>query len=184
MKVNAKTVALWSRILQRRPNSRLILKSGLDPETDLRLRRWFAEHGIEHSRVELVGKLSRVGYYQLHNHIDIGLDPFPYNGCVTTCDSLSMGVPVLALAGNSCCSRQGVSLLSNIGMSDWIAATEEEYVALAVHWTNDLARLQTIRAGLGTRVRQSPIGDGQRFTRNLEAAYRGMWQQWCGVAGL
>jgi predicted O-linked N-acetylglucosamine transferase (SPINDLY family) len=182
LKLNPKVVALWARILHSMPDSRLMLKTGLGPETNRILCRWFAEYGIDSERLDLIGKLPGTHQYlELYNRIDIGLDPFPYNGCVTTCDSFRMGVPVVSLAGSTCCSRQGVSLLSNLGMADWIAATEEEYVTIAARWAWDLDGLQAIRSGLRERLRLSAICDAPRFARNLEAAYRWMWQQWCAA---
>jgi protein O-GlcNAc transferase len=178
-KLNARALALWSRILHCVPGSRLMLRAEIGPETDQKLSRFLAEHRIIGSRLELIGSQPRQAYLELYNRIDIALDPFPYNGGVTTCDALWMGVPVIGLAGNSYVSRQGVSLLSNLGMADWIAATEDEYVMKSKARANDLVRLQEIRSGLRQRVQLSAIGDGARFTRQLEDAYRSMWRHWC-----
>jgi predicted O-linked N-acetylglucosamine transferase (SPINDLY family) len=178
-KVTPQAVALWGRLLQSVPGARLLLLAGAGGRTDQRLRDQFRECGIDGDRLQLVGRLPRDGYLALYQQIDIVLDSFPYNGGVTSCDALWMGVPVITLAGNSYVSRQGVSLLSNLDLHDWIAATPEEYVAVAVRWANDVEGLGRLRSGLRERMRASPVCDGERFTRRLEEAYRDMWRRWC-----
>jgi predicted O-linked N-acetylglucosamine transferase (SPINDLY family) len=115
----------------------------------------------------------------MYNEMDIALDTFPYNGTTTTCDALWMGVPVIALAGQTHVSRVGVSLLSNIGLSETIAATTDEYISLAVALARDRDRLKTLRLGLRERMKTSPLMDADKFARDVEAAYRQMWRTWC-----
>ena len=44
--------------------------------------------------------------------------------------------------------------------------------------TSDLSALEQTRASLPARV-SGTLGDVDGFVRRLEAAYRGMWRQWC-----
>jgi predicted O-linked N-acetylglucosamine transferase (SPINDLY family) len=109
----------------------------------------------------------------------MALDPFPYPGITTSVENLWMGVPVLTLAGKSFLSRQGVGLLMNVGLSEWIAVDATDYVARAVSHAGDLQRLASIRSGLRSRALSSPIFDAARFAHHFAAALRGMWQEWC-----
>jgi protein O-GlcNAc transferase len=129
-------------------------------------------------RLELVGKLAFGKYLRLYQRIDLGLDPFPYNGMTTTCDALWMGVPVLTLPGEMPASRAGLSLLSNIGLGELVTHSEEDYVRMAVELAGDLPRLADLRTALRSRMLASPLMDALRFARNVEAAYRSMWQAW------
>jgi predicted O-linked N-acetylglucosamine transferase (SPINDLY family) len=115
----------------------------------------------------------------MYRQIDIGLDPFPYNGITTTCDALWMGVPVLTFPGERPASRAGLSILSNIGLTDLIANSADEYVQLAQRMCADPARLATLRRSLRGRMQASPMMDAARFARNMETAYRQMWRGWC-----
>ena len=90
-----------------------------------------------------------------------------------------MGVPVLTLAGERFPSRQGVSLLMNAGLPEWIAADADDYVARAVAHAGDLQRLAALRNGLRPQVLASPVFDAARFAGHFEAALRGMWLEWC-----
>ena len=115
----------------------------------------------------------------LYNRIDIALDPFPCNGGTTSLDTVWMGVPFVTLAGRHFTSRMGVTILTNAGLPELIAQSEEEYLAIAAALAQDAPRLQQVRAGLRQRVQHSPLMDAPRFTAHLEHAYRNMWQTWC-----
>jgi len=91
-----------------------------------------------------------------------------------------MGVPVITLAGTTSVSRSTASVLSELGLAEWIASTPEEYVRLAVEFARDPSAVYALRSSLRERMRASPLMDEARFTRDLEAAYRGMWRAWCG----
>ena len=94
-------------------------------------------------------------------------------------DSLWMGVPVITLAGRTGVGRGGVSILSNVGLPELIAATPDEYVALAVELASDRPRLQALRGSLRERMRSSPLMDAKGYAADVEAAFRGMWTTWC-----
>jgi predicted O-linked N-acetylglucosamine transferase (SPINDLY family) len=178
-KVTPQSIALWARLLRAVPDSCLLLLTGAGSQTDQRLLEQFRSSGIDGERLQLLGRLPRDRYLEVYQRIDIVLDPFPYNGGVTTCDAFWMGVPVITLSGDTYVSRQGVSLLSNLDLRDWIAETPEDYVALGVRRAQDLEELGRLRSGLRQRMRRSPLCDGKRFTRRLEEAYRLMWRRWC-----
>jgi predicted O-linked N-acetylglucosamine transferase (SPINDLY family) len=86
---------------------------------------------------------------------------------------------VLTLRGDRFIARVGESLLNSVGLPDWVAADEDEYVAKAVAMAADLPRLAAVRAGLRAQMAASPLCDAPRFARNFEAALRGMWEHWC-----
>jgi hypothetical protein len=95
------------------------------------------------------------------------------------CATVRVGVPVVSLAGPSAVSRGGLSILSNVGLPELVAATETDYVRIAVELARNLPRLAALRATLRERLQTSPLMDGPRFARHVEAAYRQMWRRWC-----
>jgi predicted O-linked N-acetylglucosamine transferase (SPINDLY family) len=167
------------------PGSRLLLKTTQLGESSVRqdVTQQFARHGITASRLMLEPHVARSDYLKPFNRVDIALDPFPYPGITTSVECLWMGVPFITLAGKSFMSRQGVGLLNNAGLADWIASDEDEYVKLAARRAGDLPSLQKVRQELRARVRVSPIFDAQSFARNFESAMRGMWHAWCDRQG-
>jgi predicted O-linked N-acetylglucosamine transferase (SPINDLY family) len=176
-KLTNEVLALWARILKGVPNARLKLLTNAPGQSNERVWQEFEKRGVDRARVSIVDRLPREQYLELHNTVDIGLDPFPYNGAVTSCDALWMGVPVMTLAGATYVARQGVSVLLNLGLADLIAASAQEYVEIAIQLAGDLERLADLRRELRDRMNASAIMDGRRFARNLESAYRRMWQE-------
>ena len=181
-KVTPDVVATWARVLDGAPTSRLLIKSRplADAETHKRYVEMFDAHGIDAERVELIPRIPlRYGHLGAYGRVDIGLDPFPYNGTTTTCEALWMGVPVITLSGDRHAGRVGASILNRVGLGDLVAETREAYVETAVALANDLNRLSTLRNGLRDRVRQLPLCDADAFARDVEAAYREMWRRVC-----
>jgi protein O-GlcNAc transferase len=181
-KVNDDVLSLWADVLRRVPRSRLIL---LSKRGKHRARRvdFLAEHGIAASRLEFVDHQPRVDYLRTYHRIDLGLDTFPYNGHTTSLDSFWMGVPVVTLVGATVVGRAGWSQLSNLKLTEFAADSRERFVELTVNLAQDLSRLSDLRATLRTRMENSPLMDGNRFARGVEAAFRRMWERWCQHAG-
>jgi predicted O-linked N-acetylglucosamine transferase (SPINDLY family) len=176
-KVSLKTLAAWSRLLEAVPRSRLLLHAYAGSHRD-RGRAFFAERGIVAERVVFVDLLPLPEYFRVYQSIDMALDPFPYGGGTTTCDALWMGVPVVTLAGQTAVGRGGLSILSNLGLPELVSYDPDQYVRIAAELAQDLPRLSALRATLRDRMQASPLMDAPRFARNVEAAYRAMWNRW------
>lgn len=180
-KVTPQVIALWAKVLEAVPGARLLLKTKAldDPDAQAWYRERTAAAGIAPERLMLAGGAPHAELLAAYGEVDITLDPFPYSGGLTTLESLWMGVPVVTLSGETFAGRHSTSHLMNIGLTELIAATPQDYVAIAAGLANDRDRLAGLRAGLRARLAASPICDAERHTRNLEAAYRGMWRAWC-----
>ncbi|MGE3480769.1 MAG: tetratricopeptide repeat protein, partial [Gammaproteobacteria bacterium] len=178
-KVSPETLRLWCEILNASPASRLVMTSVPEGEARSRLRDRFAAEGIAPERVELYGKLPYAEYRELLGRVDIALDPYPYNGTTTTCDTLWRGIPVVSLRGEASVSRAGYALLKAVGLEGLAARDAEGYVRTAVELAHDAGRRAELRAGLRARMESSVLRDEAGFTRELEAAYRAMWRAWC-----
>ena len=169
---------VWARIMRSDVTSRLVIKDHLlqDASIQTRLLEHFAALGITSDRIDLIGQTSREEHLAAYRLIDIGLDPFPQGGGVSTWETLHMGVPVVTRLGNGMTSRHGGSILSAIDMGDWIATDDDQYVDIALRSTPD--RLRAIRNELPDLIgrRCSPAA----YTRAVEAAYRAMWEKYCG----
>ncbi|MDB5408001.1 MAG: repeat-containing protein [Rhodospirillales bacterium] len=178
-KVTPEVVRCWAAILGAVPGSRLILKSHsfADAGTSERYRGLFAASGIAAERLDLLPRiLATDGHLAAYHRIDIGLDPFPYNGTTTSCEALWMGVPVMTLAGTRHAGRVGASLLSRLGLDALVATDEAEYVATAARLAGDLPGLAALRGGLRERMRRSKLCDAAGFAREMEGAFLRMWQ--------
>jgi predicted O-linked N-acetylglucosamine transferase (SPINDLY family) len=183
-KITSEVVAAWAKILHQVPDARILLKyRGLDSVTSAsHFRQRFADQGIARERVLIEGWSAYNDMLARYNQVDVALDSFPYNGGLTTCDALWMGVPVVTCPGQTFASRHGLSHLSNVGLTETIAEDLVDYVRVAVRLANDLPHLAELRAGLRPQVAASRLCDGPRFAANLLAVLRGVWREWCGTA--
>jgi predicted O-linked N-acetylglucosamine transferase (SPINDLY family) len=180
-KVTREVVAVWARILHAVPTARLLMMTKGGGSVHDFYHEEFARHGIPPARLDLRARIPFQEYLALHGEVDIALDPFPYTGGTTTCHCLWMGVPVLTLPGQRAFSRSSAGILATLGLTDWVADSEDGYVAIAAAKAADVAGLQALRADLRRRMQDSPLTDAGVFTRGLEACYKDMWRAWCAT---
>jgi len=131
---------------------------------------------VPQERLRFIGGLPLESHFDVFREVDISLDTLPYNGVITTLESLWMGVPVVTLAGRSHIFRSGVSLLGTAGFPGWIADSPEEYVKIAVKMASDRPALTRLRGTLRKRMEDSPLTAAGAYTGDLETAYRQMWE--------
>jgi predicted O-linked N-acetylglucosamine transferase (SPINDLY family) len=176
-KISDQTVMLWSRVLHAVAHSRLFIKAqnlDLGHARESIVAR-FAAHGVDASRLILEDRSPRAEYLAAYRRVDIGLSPFSYPGRTTTAEGMIMGVPVLCLRGERFLSHICESMLHAAGLPDWIAQSEDDYVAKATQFAADASQLQALRSGLRAQVVASPLCDAPRFAKHLEDALHGMW---------
>lgn len=184
VKLNSAVIALWSRVLKQTPGSRLLLfRDMLRGNAGEWIRMEFARHGIAGSRLDLRHELpDKEAYLSVYRSIDIGLDPFPWNGHVTTCEALWMGVPVITMRGPAHRGRLAASVLHQVGLDELVAESEEDYLRIAAGLADDQKRLSLLRDGMRKRVAESPLCDAAVFAASVEKVYRECWSRWCVTA--
>ena len=182
-KLSPQVLDAWAQILRSVPMSRIVLKAAAlaDDSVCQQFLEHFAARGIVSARVDLRGASAHHEMLEEYGDMDIALDPFPFNGGMTTLEALWMGVPVVTLEGNTVVSRQSYSALANIGLAGELAFPNvDSYTAGAVALATDPVRLTALRTQIRPRMKASPLCQPEQFTRDLEALYRRMWQTWCG----
>jgi len=180
VRLNEEVIATWSEIVAAVPNSRLVLNTVafLDEEVCRRYRDIFARHGIEAGRVDFVFTQPQPKTWTAYADIDIALDPFPHNGGTTTIEAAWLGVPSVCLSTRPSVGCFGATIMGSLGLSDWVASSREQYVAMAVARANDIAALAALRAGLRTRMAASPLCDAPGLALELERVYTRLWQRY------
>jgi len=170
-KLTPRTLALWARVLQAVPDSRLLLKApSFKDEGAVRMfsdvcrrrvwtcRAWNSRSG---------GLTDMMAEYA---DVDIALDPVPYNGGTTSLQAMWMGVPVLTLHGQHFVSRMGASFMQAGGLPEWVARDDDDYVAIAQRMAADRQALLRLKSGLRARLQALPAWDAVAHTRAVEAA--------------
>lgn len=176
-KISDQCLETWAKILQTIPGTRIVLLAGQSQAGAKRLGDRFTQFGIFRDRVELTFRLPKQQYFETFQLFDLALDPFPYNGGVSTGDALWMGVPVLTMAGQSYVSRQGAMVMQSIGLPQFVPDSPAQLIDIAREWVGRRAELAEIRKGLRERMMASPITDAVRYVRNLETALRNAWRE-------
>ena len=184
-KLNKELWRATAEILRETCGSRLLVHNGakdLDgPESDIRrdITSILKELGVAADRVDFAGRRDIRDHLTTVAGVDIALDTFPYSGHTTTGDALWMGVPVVTYAGATHASRVSCSLLSRVGMSEWVGTSIQEYIEIAISRSRDIRSLALTRASLRERMAESSICRPEIVIREMETGYRWMWAQWC-----
>lgn len=183
-KISDDAIRVWSRIMCEVPGSRIVVKHTLldDPLVRDGLIARFVAQGIAEELVTCLGSSPRHEHLRAFAEIDISLDTFPQNGGVSTWESLYAGVPVVAKLGKGASSRAGGSIVSAAGLEDWVAGDDDGYVEIARRFALQPSYLAKLRADLPARIAASRAGNVEIFTREVEAAYRGFWRDYCASA--
>ena len=178
-KISASARRLWAQILAEVPDSRLLIVGVARGRTQDDLLRDLTGAGVSRERIRCVPYASLEEYLRLFGEVDIALDSLPFSGGTTSCDTLWMGVPIVTVPGFRSVSRSASSVVSNVGLTEWIASSPADYVRRAVRFAGARELLAELRSSLRQRMAASPLMDEERFVRDLEQAYREMWRRWC-----
>lgn len=174
IKINDDVLAVWRRILDRVPESRIVFKGDEYREALLQQRIQTALGG----RAEFWPRTQQLEHFAAFRHTDLVLDPWPQTGGITTCEALHMGVPSVTWMGPRTIQRAAASILDAVGFHQGIATSADAYVDRAV----DLVTTQ--RAWLGTqrplwreRLRTSRVCS--HYVPAVEQVYRDLWRAAC-----
>ncbi len=176
LRLNAAVIALWARVLKAAPASRIIIyNSGITNGVRTKIHALFAANGIDAARIDIRNNHQgnyKETYLTIYQEIDLALDTFPWSGHTTSCEGLTMGVPIVTLRGDRHAGRMVASVLTYIGLKEFIAENPDEYVVIAAKMAADPAYLAQLRSTMRERMLNSPLCDGPAFTAGVEEAYR------------
>ncbi|GDX97948.1 hypothetical protein LBMAG48_03520 [Phycisphaerae bacterium] len=181
-KLNDQTLELWSRVLANVPRSRLLVKAAAsrDHNTQQLVLKRFAHAGMGDDRVQWMTHVpGQRAHLDTYNQCDVSLDPWPYHGTTSTCESMLMGVPVVSLVGDAHVSRVALTLATSVSNSDLCAQTPDEFVHLATQLATDTTRLTHERRTLRTRLLASTLCDRANYASRMSHAVRDAWKWYC-----
>lgn len=172
LKMSPRCLGVWRRILDALPEARLAFSPYAQGDRAPLLRQTQA-YGIAPERIVFIPpgedqRAARVRY----RLVDIVLDTFPYSGGDTTTAALDMHVPVVALTGLRQGERMSLSILTHLGITETIAQTEDDYVAIALRLAREPERRAQLARKIAEQLAASGLADTKGYTRALEEAYR------------
>ena len=179
-KINDKTISAWSALLNCVGNSILFIKSSVasDNTVSKKLVDKFQRYGVHPNRIKYMNKTATIeDHLKIYNMVDIALDTFPFNGATTTFEALWMGVPVMTIEGKIHHSRVTTSILKSLNLDFCISQDENDFVKKGAELANNLEKLTTLRRNLRNNIKNSLLGDGKAFTKNIENEYEKMFSK-------
>jgi len=171
-RIEPRVWAAWMEILRAAPEVDLVLMDGpARPRLEARAREaGFGDrlHFLPHAL------LSKTWIQVL---LDLYLDTFVVTAGTGGIITVYSGVPLLTLQGPKPESRTGAAVVSAMGRADMAVDDEAAYVARAVAYGRDGEALRSLRSDFEARRATAPLFDAPRFARDLEDAYRQMWDR-------
>jgi protein O-GlcNAc transferase len=112
--------------------------SNLSENLRRRLETVFARSGLDFDQfVTFVPWQNKQGFQGLLRRADILLDTIGFSGFNTAMHAVECGLPIVTREGRFMRGRLASGILTRMGLSDLVAQTEEDYVALAVRLVED-----------------------------------------------
>ena len=181
VKISEKCIAVWSSILKKIPNSKLIIKAvSKDAElAQIRIIKKFSEHQININRVSFeLTKQNRSDHLKMYNNIDVSLDTFPYPGVTTSFESIWMGVPVLTKQGNNFVSRCGESINTNLGNTNFVAVDDDDYILKAISINEKKEKLLEFRSTIRDKAKKTPLFNNEVFCKEFYEVLETLWNNY------
>jgi protein O-GlcNAc transferase len=179
-RLNDRVIELWSAVLKSIPDSRLrIIRTTLSGKIRNNLESKFSSHGVDPRRIDMTNEIPLNGHLSLYHTIDISLDTFPWSGHTTACESLWMGVPVVTLHGDRHAGRMVSSVLTVLGLTDWIGRSVGQYLSIAIKKAGAIEALISLRSRLRDIMTASDLCNAEKYAGKVEALYKRIWQDYC-----
>ena len=178
-KLSRKVIGRWAQLLKAMPTARMLI-AGMSSDTmTAQLQAWFGDESIAQDRLDFHAHTGTAAYLKLHEQVDICLDTAPYTGGTTNLYALWMGVPTLTMTGATLANRNGASISKHMGLDDFIALDDADFLAKGCRLAADLPYLAALRTQTRTRMTNAAIGQPALIAAGLDNALRTAWQRWC-----
>ena len=175
-KITPAVFDVWMRLLATVENSVLWLYAA-NPVAPDNLRSEAAKRGIAPDRLVFAPRLPAAQHIARYRLADLFLDTLPYNAHTTASEALWAGLPVITAHGDTFASRVAASLLTAVGLPELVKSSLADYESAALRYAQAPEALVAVRAKLAELRDRAPLFDTARFTRNIESAYRTMWER-------
>lgn len=136
----------WTAVKLRGRLSAAFRAEGLDPEAYLRTTAW----------------LPRAQFLSFLDEMDIYLDCPAFSGYTTAWQALHCGLPIITLEGPYLRQRLAAGLLRQVGATDGITQSREQYVTTALAWANECRYPDRWAERRAELRRAAPLADGNR----------------------
>jgi CRISPR-associated protein Csy1 len=148
-KVHPDNDALFAAVLAANPRASLVMFDGRHPRVTARfverIHRVFDAHGVAPQRLIVLPSQAHDDYLRINLACDAMLDTLHWSGGNTSLDALACALPIVTLPGALMRGRQSAAMLNVVGVRELVAASVDEYVAIATRVANDAACRAALR---------------------------------------
>ncbi|MGI0489279.1 tetratricopeptide repeat protein [Pantanalinema rosaneae CENA516] len=166
--------AVWVAIAQQIPQAQFVFiarpNAFVAEQFRQRLQRSFAAVGLNSEDFcVILPPQPQTAYWNLNQLADVFLDTMGWSGGHTTLEAIACGLPIVTLPSRFMRGRHSYAILKMLGVTDTIAQTEADYIAISTRlgfdrvWRNQI--VQTMRD------RFSHLYDDQTCITALEQFY-------------
>jgi predicted O-linked N-acetylglucosamine transferase (SPINDLY family)/SAM-dependent methyltransferase len=140
-KITPEVEVMWTKIVARTPNSKLILypfnpnwsSNYAATAFQKRLFATFAKYGLSQEQVIILDYVPNIADVKERLKLgDIYLDSYPFAGVTSLLDPLELGLPTVVMEGSTFRAMFGAALLKELQLNELIADNEESYIKLAI----------------------------------------------------
>jgi len=182
-KIREATLGLWAKVMNAVPESKLLLedRAADDSCNHQRIVDTLALYGVAGERIFFEPFVSgHVRHMVLYDRLDIALDTIPFNSGTTGCDALWMGVPLVTIEGDTSAGRIAGGYLQSLGKPEWIAHSEDEYVAIVARLARDVEGRKALRPIQRELMANSELCDSTSLANALQDAFEQMFDVYQG----
>ncbi|MGE0714791.1 MAG: tetratricopeptide repeat protein [Alphaproteobacteria bacterium] len=127
----------------------------------------FAARGLSAERhCRFLGLLSPERFAGVTRLADVFLDSIGWSGCNSTLEAVAAGLPIVTLPGDLMRGRHTSAILRMLGVTETIAASEDEYVAIAARLGGDVALRRSLSRTIAQRRHR--LQEDRAFADGLE----------------
>jgi predicted O-linked N-acetylglucosamine transferase (SPINDLY family) len=181
LKVHPDNLKLQMEIVKAVPNSYFMRKAAGDRQIIEKYTFEMADQvGLAHDRIIIIDRAKDEATHRANLQVvDVVLDTYPYNGATTTLETLWVGTPMVTKVGEQFSARNSYAFMMNAGITEGIAWNDQEYFDWGVRLGQDANLRKEISWKLKQSRQTSPLWNAKKFTREMEKAYRQMWEIYC-----
>lgn len=174
-KINDQVLAVWGRVLQKSPDTRLLMAYSGMKSNERRIRETLDTYGVDRDRVEIHDRVKHTEMMEMYNRADLTLDTFPYASGLVACESIWMGVPVVTLPNNMFSGRHALAHLMNLDMDEFVCYSEREYISKAVQFSRKTQN-EFLPMYIRENMTMSPLLNYEQFAHNFNAKCWEIWE--------
>jgi predicted O-linked N-acetylglucosamine transferase (SPINDLY family) len=171
----------WKIILKECPNANILIKLETFDNNEERMEFYSSKLDVDRKRIIIINKLQNEEYNKLFSMVDVLLDTFPYSGTTTTCNALFNSIPLVSLYNDNYHAHNvSCSLLTNSGLPELVAKTQEEYVDIVKQLVNKPSRIDGYKKSI--REKFLKLMEPGPFMKDYEGALIDVYNKFYGIA--